>query len=75
MLEKGGPAAAQQFGAQNVAGGAMEAVLTMQRQASNESLNAQRRDTTKEETAEALLEKLQKNSNDLGIGQGLENCS
>ena len=39
----------------------------MQRQASNESLNAQRRETAKEETAEALLEKLQKKGKNVKI--------
>lgn len=39
----------------------------MQRQASNESLGAARRDTLKEETAEALLEKLQKKGKNVKI--------
>ena len=42
-------------------------MMQMQRQASSESLNAQRRDTTKEETAEALLEKLQKKGKNVKI--------
>lgn len=70
MLEKGGPAAAQ-FASQAAAAGQnpIDAVLTMQRQASNESLtrDVARRDTTKEETAEALLEKLQKKGKNVKI--------
>jgi len=70
MLEKGGPAAAQ-FASQAAAAGQnpIDAVLTMQRQASNESLTREvaRRDTTKEETAEALLEKLQKKGKNVKI--------
>ena len=46
---------------------AFDAMMQMQRQASSESLNAQRRDTTKEETAEALLEKLQKKGKNVKI--------
>ena len=71
MLEAGGPAAAAAAGAGSAAGNTMaagiEAALEIQRQGSTESLKAQRRDTMKEETVEALLEKLSKKGKNVKI--------
>jgi len=71
MLEAGGPAAAAAAAGAGAAGNTMaagiEAALEIQRQGSTESLKAQRRDTMKEETVEALLEKLSKKGKNVKI--------